>query len=119
MIAKGPTSTGCPRARRRANAALTLSDVPDPGAPWEVIWEFALSYGGYEKAGSLPACAEIANSRRNETLDDLRTCLFFEQRRWRHFGEEPDGEDLEYIRELVKQIRDRISVTSRQPPSAR
>ena len=55
-------------------------------------------------------CAEIANARRHNSLTDLRTCLFFEQRRWRHFGEDPEGEDMAYIREVVEKIRGRVAV---------
>jgi hypothetical protein len=31
--------------------------------------------------------------------------LFFEQRRFNHFGREPEGEDLNYIRSLIDRIR--------------
>lgn len=95
-------------SREIPNAALTLRKVPEPDAPWGVIEAFALTYNGYLEAGSDEACAEIANARRNETLGDLRTCLFHEQRGWRHVGRVPDGADLEYIRGLVRQIRERV-----------
>jgi hypothetical protein len=90
------------------NDRLSLANVPGPDASWYEIGDFALTYNGYEECGSFERCAEIANARQNESLDDLRACLFFEQRRFRHSGWPPEGEDLEYIRGLVKQIRERL-----------
>jgi hypothetical protein len=57
------------------NERLTLRDVPSEGASWYDISDFALSYNGYAEAGSFERCAEIANARRNDSLDDLRACL--------------------------------------------
>jgi hypothetical protein len=42
-------------------------------------------------------------------LEKLRIALFFEQRRWRHFGDVPEGADLSYISALVAQIRAAVS----------
>ena len=41
-------------------------------------------------------------------LADLRACLFFEQRRWHHFGDTPDEESMTYIWALVEAIRNRV-----------
>lgn len=87
------------------NEHLRTGDVPPPEAGWREIGEFALTFDGYERWGSFDACAEVAHARRHDTLDDLRTCLFFEQRRWRHFGEAPDRDAMAYVRELVEKIR--------------
>ena len=87
------------------NEQLRLEDVPLPDATWNEIGRFALTFHGYDACGSLHACAEIANARRNSTLTELRACLFFEQRRFRHFGWAPTGESLRYIRSLVEKIR--------------
>lgn len=86
-----------------------MIDIPNPDASWREIAEFALTFNGYEVWGSFEKCAEIANAKRQDSLTDLRTCLFFEQRRWRHFGEDPDGEAMAYIRALVEKIRRRVS----------
>jgi hypothetical protein len=91
-----------------ANSDLKPSDIPDPDAEWTEIWIFALSFNGYEHWGSFEVCGAIANERRDQTLTDLRTCLFFEQRRWRHFGDYPDGEDSLYIRNIVREIHTRL-----------
>jgi hypothetical protein len=60
-----------------ANKDLTLADIPSVDAGWDELGEFALTFDGYRVWGSFEKCAEIANSRRQESLTDLRTCLFF------------------------------------------
>jgi hypothetical protein len=97
-----------------ANADLTEAHVPPPDAQWRPIGRFALTFNGYEAWGSFANCAQIANhwahvyAERQElpqSLTELRTCLFFEQRRWRHFGYDPDDEAMAYIRALLEEIR--------------
>ena len=100
-----------------ANSDLRESHVPLPDAGWHEIGRFALSFNGYEAWGSFRKCADVADRwadafRATATLPDslngLRTCLFFEQRRWRHFGYEPDEEAMRYICALVEEIRKRV-----------
>jgi hypothetical protein len=92
-----------------------MVSVPNPDASLEEIFRFALSFNGYERNTHPDQCGVIANSSLErwmdggeipENLHDLRTCLFFEQRRWRHFGCEPDDETLRYLADLVKAIRE-------------
>src|ERR1700691_5099206 len=90
------------------HSRLAVTDIPGPDADWSTISEFALTFNAYEALGSLEACAEIANSRTAITLTDLRTCLFYEQRRWRHFGEKPDTLSMEYIYGILEKIRAKI-----------
>ena len=91
------------------NSDLTVDRIPSTDASWHDISMFALQFDGYKECGSFEACAEIANSGRDNTLTELRTCLFFEQRRWRHFGEDPDAAGMIYIRGLVVKIRDKVA----------
>lgn len=93
------------------NIRLTLEDVPPPNAGWQEIQEFALTFDGYQFWGSFEKCAEIANAHRNHSLVELRTCLFFEQRRWRHFGEEPDEKAMDYIMNLINEIRKKVAAS--------
>ena len=102
---------------RIANADLSASDLPPRDAAWWQITPFALTFDGYDHWGSSDQCAEIGNrwaaafAERQAlpgSLTELRTCLFFEQRRWHHFGETPDGESLVYIRTLLEAIRRRV-----------
>jgi hypothetical protein len=95
--------------REIENSELRLSDLPSHDATWDAIQTFALAFEGYKHNGSFERAAEIANNRKNDTLSELRTCLFFEQRRWRHFGEEPDSETMAYLRGLVDAIRSKVS----------
>ena len=91
-----------------SNSDLKEVDIPSEDASWQAIAQFALTFDGYQYWGSFERCAEIANTRENDGLTNLRTCLFFEQRRWRHFDAEPDAETMSYIRGLISGIRDRI-----------
>lgn len=96
-----------------SNAELKLSDLPDPIADWGVIIRFAHTINGYELNGSFEACAAIANERRHNTLSDLRTCLFFEARRYRHCGEDPGLSGMQYIRGIIEQMRAKLIANQR------
>ena len=100
-----------------SNEDLEIGDVPAPDAGWGQIGRFALTFDGYDHWGSFDKCAEIGNrwaetyAERQalpDSLTDLRTCLFFEQRRWRHYGWEPDEQAMRYIHALVEAIRDKV-----------
>lgn len=80
-------------------------DVPPANAEWSEIQEFALTFNGYSFWNGFDRCAAIANAKQPRNLTELRTCLFFEQRRWRHLGKIPDAESMAYIRTLVDEIR--------------
>ena len=86
--------------------------VPGPGASWEEIQTFALTFNGYEAFG-VEECGKLANALSDEfkrtgilraDLAHLRNALFLEQRRFRHFGFEPDERAMHYIRALVAEI---------------
>jgi superfamily II DNA or RNA helicase len=90
------------------SVAFRAEDVPGPEASWGEIQRFALAFDGYAALGS-ERCAAVANARNPQNLEELRACLFFEQRRWHHFGESPRGADLAYIRSLVDRVRDAVA----------
>ena len=103
--------------REIANANLTADNIPMPNAEWYSIAEFALTFDAYSHWGSFDKCADIANrsaqtyaQRRvlSVSLAELRTCLFFEQRRYHHFGHGPDETEMRYIHALVEGIRERV-----------
>jgi hypothetical protein len=99
-----------------SNTDLTENDIPKPNARWRRdIDFFALSYDGEHDKNR----ADIANATRDAfeknkqlpeslTLTDLRTCLYTEQRRWRHFGIDPDDKTMVYIYSLVETIRQKV-----------
>ena len=90
------------------NSYLTLSDIPSGDADIGSIGLFALTFAGQEHWGSVEECARVTDSRGQSTLTDLRTWLYFEQRRWHQCGEPPDEEAEGYWRSLVEKIRARV-----------
>jgi hypothetical protein len=92
------------------NAELTTAGIPGRADPWDAVSEFALSYDGYGYWDDLPELASrvlqcwTRSRSLPGTLDELRGCLFYEQRRWHHFGEEPSGRSAEYMRAIVEAI---------------
>ena len=105
------------------NVSLELTDLPAPEDDWGRIGTFALTFDGYEHWGSFKACGEVAERWRQAfigegalppTLTELRICLFFEQRRWRHYGYIPDETAMSYIRSLVTEIHSRVQQDKRE-----
>ena len=99
------------------NDVLTLEMIPFPEADWGEIGHFALAFDGYEYWGGFERCGELANQTRDHYLTHkqlpfpltvLRTSLFFEQRRWRHYGYAPDDEAMAYLRALLKSICEKV-----------
>jgi hypothetical protein len=92
------------------NAALDITAVPRRGESWDAVSDFALSYDGYAYWDDLSTLAGRVLQRWTRrrslpaTLDELRGCLFYEQRRWNHFGEEPTGRSAEYMWAIVDAI---------------
>ena len=96
-------------SRTIPNDGLHARNIPEADANWEKIGAFALTFDGYRHWGGFERCAEIAETRDPATLTEARTCLFFEQRRWRHSGYAPDEEALAYHRALLVRIRDLVA----------
>jgi hypothetical protein len=95
---------------------LKLTDVPGVDAEWSDIVRFALTWDftkrypryrpeeqGWELVGEL------------WSIDSLRARLFFEQRRWNHFGRLPDERTLAEIRRLVGLIRRKVELERPEP----
>src|ERR1022692_209497 len=90
------------------NSDLTPQHVPSGRADWELDFNnFALSYDGYSLWVDV---GDFANGvARNWSssgqlpgdLDSLRACLFFEQRRYHHFGRAPEGKEGGYVWALI------------------
>ena len=92
------------------NAELDITTVPRRGESWDSVADFALTYDGYGYWDDLPTLAGRVLQRWTRrrslppTLDELRGCLFYEQRRWNHFGEDPTGRSAEYMWAIVDAI---------------
>jgi hypothetical protein len=98
------------------NEILGLEHLPKSDDDDQMVWiKFALTFDGYAEMGSQSSCAEFANKAREDweksselphELSQLRTALFYEQRRWRWSNEEPfTNEEWQYWRSLVDAIR--------------
>jgi hypothetical protein len=90
-----------------SNEDLELKHIPGARASWEQIERFALTFNGYDELG-MDACAQLASEGNLRTLTELRAVLFFEQRRWRNFGDAPDAAAIKKIRDLLARIRQAV-----------
>ncbi|HEU4782738.1 MAG TPA: DNA methyltransferase [Ktedonobacterales bacterium] len=99
----------------RPNSALTAIDA---------IMQYAITVDGYHYAerhlgrpganqSGAEVLGELANGRAQDyfetgnitgAFEELRLCLFYEQRRSHHFGELPDGQMREYCQALYQAI---------------
>ncbi len=115
------------------NEHLKPEHLPEPEDN-QLVWiSFALTFDGYAEKGTQEACAAFANAVRNRWeeagalptgLSDLRTALFYEQRRWRWSDEAPFTEkEWRYWRSLIDAIRrellrqDNLPAPSLKPPN--
>jgi len=100
------------------NEHLKATAIPSVTDSWPTIENFALTLDGYQAIGE-SECDQLANRVKGEfarsaaslqslSLTELRACLFFERRRFRHFGEEPQGEDRAFINALLEAIQNRL-----------
>jgi len=103
-----------------SNDDLDPALIPVGTRDWDKFTAFALSYSGYELRGE--ECAKIANESLRvyrerqvlpSTVDDLRTCLFFEQRRWRWSDYDPDEAAWRYINALLEALARKIELVQR------
>lgn len=76
---------------------MTKDDLPDANNP-TAIFEFAMTFNGYEHFGSFEKCCQAANARSRASLEDVRNELFFCARASRHRG---DDEYVERYAELL------------------
>lgn len=96
----------------RSNQRASIT-VPPADAAWPDIWRFALTYHAYHRLGDSEQAAAVGNRHADRWraqrelpagIDTARIALFFEQRRYHHFGHDPSGERETYIRALVGHI---------------
>jgi hypothetical protein len=87
-----------------------LMDLPATYADWGEYARFAASFKPRSRDDAselgnwaLARCRRIGELPR--TLEELRTCLWFEHERWRFHGRVPDAETMRYCAALVRAIR--------------
>jgi len=92
-----------------------FESLPDP-LTWEMATEFVYLLNGYEVFGA-DELGTFANRKSSDmkrqgkwtgSAKDLWLCLFYENRRWRHFGEWPQGSDLENMDDLCRALREAL-----------
>jgi len=94
---------------------VSVTSVPASDAPLSDVMRFAtFTYFGYDRHGGVEGLGALANAaieqwRQSRTLPGsvrrLRASLFFESRRWHHYGYPPDDEAEVYMRALVERLR--------------
>jgi hypothetical protein len=84
---------------------------------WAKSAVFAHLIDGYANMGD--SLGALANERLQAaemqgvwrgTTRELWLCLFFEHRRWRHFGEFPTGNDLKLLDDLCRVMREQLLI---------
>lgn len=90
------------------NAELTPADIPSFKEAWRRIEPFALTFDGFKYWGSVEKCAAVVQARRPGSLTELRTCLFYEARKWQLKGTAPDAASMKFIRALLYAIREKV-----------
>ena len=99
------------------NSDLRINQIPEITSEYGSIADFALTFDGYKWSDQVGAFANKTvgmyyadeSSLKLLSLTELRACLFFEQRRYRHMDEEPENGDREYINALLAEIINRVN----------
>ena len=97
--------------------------VPGPDAGLGDIWEFALTYNAYDRFDG--PLGDFANGAKGMwmhmgqmpwDLDSLRAALFYEQRRMRHLQASLSDKEMDYLRALIRSIRNKAGDVLPGPP---
>lgn len=100
-----------------ANHALTVEMLPVPGAPYELLESFCLTYDGYRGGlRTIEDCFAVAKMVESQgvaaaSIENLRTVAFIYQRKIKNNAElmAPDVKDVRVIREVVEELRRRLT----------
>ena len=90
------------------------------------IWGYALTVDGYRyaKTNLGVECGDLANQKLGifersgiwqGSFEELRCCLFFEQRRWLHFGTDPTGDQLMGLQALFLAVSENWDIEAGDP----
>lgn len=98
-----------------ANERLTGDMLPQPGADYERLWPFCLTYDGYRGGLFTPRDCELIADRaareglQRASIDQLRTAAFFHQRKIKWNDQwPPDPESVRSIQSVVEELRRRL-----------
>ena len=100
-------------AAQISSGELRVHDLPTTYGDWSDYARFAVTFSPKDREGCAEfAASAFANWRRTSnvprTLQELRACLWFEQRRWRFMGREPDAEGMQYAAALIRAMRNHV-----------
>src|SRR4029078_12559088 len=92
---------------------LRAHDLPTTYGDWSDYARFAVTFTPKDREGGREfAAIAFADWRRAgevpRALQELRACLWFEQRRWRFMGREPDAEGMQYAAALIRAIGNQV-----------
>ena len=88
--------------------SLKLGDVPTPESKWAKLAAFALTFDPHEMGDYGKKASDPNNISQNSLVVELRAHLYVEQRRWNHFGQEPDKVAMARLREIVTLVRKKL-----------
>lgn len=88
-----------------ATSDLKLSDVPEASADWHTIGHFALTFDPKEADPYSIKEQSFEAITQDTDLVHLRSRLFLEQRRWNHFGRDPDAATIEGVQKIMSLIK--------------
>jgi hypothetical protein len=92
---------------------LSLADVPGVEAPIGKIFEFALMFDPRELKDQGLSLGNLDDLSDESSLPELRGHLYFEQRRWNHYGQLPDSKSEAQLRRIVSMVREKLVLSSR------
>ena len=89
---------------------LRETDLPSGYGDWSAYAKFAVTFAPRDRDTCTVAASDaFARWRRTgelpRTLEELRACLWYEQRRWLFLRTEPDTEGMRYAGALVRAMR--------------
>ena len=88
---------------------LKLSDLPEEIADWHVIGRFALTFDPQEADPYSMKEQSFEAMTPDTDLVHLRSRLFLEQRRWNHYGREPDAAAMAGVRKIISLIKAKLN----------
>jgi len=94
--------------RQISNADLVLSTIPDVGAEWSVISDFAHTFDGYGSGVPFENAYDLREPGRDRTLTEWRAILFFTARSIRHCGTGITPEELRDVWAALARIRAKV-----------
>ncbi len=100
-----------PEFKKIPSQYLVHSDIPPEGADWHAIVTFASTFDiDVLHYGKLPS-TDLSSIDDTMSLDELRSHLFYQWRRWNHFGRPPELVDMAGIQRLIERIRAQVTNT--------